>query len=317
MKKLLWIVMAILMVATCGLVTACGGNDGDDTPVDTLTVSMTETASQVATNVGIVLYNEVKLNGTATTAEVEYTVEGANAATATIGNLAGNVYFSATADGEYTIKATATKDALTASATKTITVSDEVDVSTIYSVGYKPDIAANIAQVVVSKDGFFYGGVGGTRVETPATFVDLWLANNQSSFVGDFEFTIPVKTTVANTALFFSFHGAVGAAAPGWVGDFAVIETNKMRVASTTLGEVISFDSLTYVKIVRKVDAETTTFGLFTSTDGTNFTLYLKDTVANNGQYNADITGLVLFCNGGVFFGDYTMTSNVTTQIPA
>ena len=316
MKKVLRNILAIIMIAALCLATACS-----KPREDVLSVSMDQTASQVQTNVGIVLYSEVKLNGTAKSdATVEYTVEGANATTATIDTIDGQYYFAATQDGTYTIKATATSGELTASITKEVVVDQDVNVSGIYNVGYNPDGTANLNKIVVSKDGYYYGR--GSNPNSIAFFQDLWALNNSAAYSGDFEFTISVKRTDASGKFFFSFHGGAPA---GFIADFMAVENDGAKALGGEKGGNLDFSNLVYLKLVRQVGASETTFAIFTSNDGVNYTQYQKTTSTNDidlntgvdgtQSVNADITGLHVYCNGAIFFGHYTMSSTITQTI--
>ena len=132
-----------------------------------------------------------------------------------------------------------------------------------------------------------------------------------------------MKRTDASGKFFFSFHGGAPA---GFIADFMVVDGNGIKAyGSNTVGSTVDFSNLVYLKLVRQVGASETTFAIFTSNDGVNYTQYQKATSINDidlntgvggtQSVNADITGLHVYCDGAIFFGHYTMSSTITQTI--
>ncbi|MBQ6980331.1 MAG: hypothetical protein IJQ07_06770, partial [Clostridia bacterium] len=126
-------------------------------------VDFSATASVTKTNVGIFLYATSNISG----ATNDFVFENGSKTTvgASIGTLDGKQYFRATQEGNFVIKVNATNGVGTATATKTVTVSDDTVFSSIYANKYSPDTGhpsypSRLAHTVVGQGEYYYDNNG-------------------------------------------------------------------------------------------------------------------------------------------------------------
>ena len=325
MKKFVYCLLAVLMIATL-TAFGCGKKQTDDKKEEgktdgkteiTLTVDMSATSGVSKTNVGIILY--ATASDTSATVDFSFANGGKTTEGASIGTLDGKQYFRATAEGTYTVKAVAQKGDKTASDTKEITVSDDTAFSGIYNVKYSPDtghpVPSVLAHTVVGQGEYYYDNNG--SAENAICFQDLWKENGENAYEGNFELNFALKLlpqTDANTlsTIFFDFYSGANRLGDGEIDLMKITRGGTVTIATTTLTGTLNLNAKTYIKLQRLVATDgsyATTYNLYTSTDGANYSLFGSTVVAaREGNYDSwGITGFGIFSQTPMMIGTYSV----------
>ncbi|MBQ9513990.1 MAG: hypothetical protein IJR66_03325 [Clostridia bacterium] len=325
MKKFVYCLLAVLMIATL-TAFGCGKKQTDDNKEEgkndnkteiTLTVDMSATSGVSKTNVGIILY--ATANDTSATVDFSFANGGKTTEGASIGTLDGKQYFRATAEGTYTVKAVAQKGDKTASDTKEITVSDDTVFSSIYANKYSPDtkhpVPSVLAHTVVGQGEYYYDNNG--SAENAICFQDLWKENGENPYEGNFELNfalklLPQTDNNALSTIFFDFYSGDNRLGDGEIDLMKITRGGTVTIATTTLTGTLNLNAKTYIKLQRLVATDgsyATTYNLYTSTDGVNYTLFGSTVVAaRDGNYDCwGITGFGIFSQTPMMIGTYSV----------
>jgi len=260
---------------------------------DVIEVSLEETSSITRTNVGIVLYETVYVNGSVTAEgyTVEYSSNGG-----VISTIDGKQYFYSTTAGTYDVTATVTYNGVVNTATKSITVNGTTSVNTIYNINITPDAGSNYSQIVVSKEGYYYGK--SASVEEQAMTFALNAANASTFTFSTYIKLLDSSDTSKN--VFFTFFPQDadtdytffdGIVINGSTNTINIINLTSSKYSAlngatyTNSQKVLDFSEGVYLKFVRTVSGGGFSFELLCSTDGVIYESYAKTTSSNLGYW--------------------------------
>ncbi|MBQ9513991.1 MAG: hypothetical protein IJR66_03330 [Clostridia bacterium] len=283
-------------------------------------VDFSATASVTKTNVGIFLYATSNISG----ATNDFVFENGSKTTvgASIGTLDGKQYFRATQEGNFVIKVNATNGVGTATATKTVTVSDDTVFSSIYANKYSPDTGhpsypSRLAHTVVGQGEYYYDNNG--SAENSVCFQDLYVLNGNQAYENDFELNFSIKLLPqtennAESTIFFDFYSGEHRLGDGEMDLMKITRGGTVTIAKTTLTGTLNLNTKTYIKLQRLVATDgsyKTTYNLYTSNNGVNYTLFgSAEVAARDGNYDCwGITGYSIFSQTPLMLGSYTVGS--------
>lgn len=272
----------------------------------TVVIDLSDTSSVSRTNVGVFLYDKVTVDGDVTVKyPVSWTTSGG-----TIATYNGESYFYATSAGDYTLTAKITVDDVDYEQTKTITVSDSTAVANIYNSGIYPyytreEMYSEDDDIIVGLDGYYYGKDG--EVENGvARFTSL-------AGTGNFALDIYVKflneTTGHGNTVFFTT--TIG----GTESDIIKINRSSSNATLTldgNTGSSISFTNGVYLRFYRVIGASSTTVYLYTSTNGTEYSVYLTKTYTSDDIRDGSFTKFIIFSQTPLMLAKYNFIGDVS-----